>query len=129
MPSGYTISHDQGLIAIHGADLVSIPVAIEIGRSILNDPKFDPQLAQLFDLRGLIIERSRQEAEEFRHFALFEYFPKVRGAVAVVVDDSLARIPLADLYHLTAQVDFVEMFDSYDQALRWLMRRAFVQAH
>lgn len=125
MPYGYTISHDEGLIAIHGSELVSLPSAIEIGRGILRDPDFDPELPQLFDLRGLTMMRNSEESRQFRDFSLYEYFPQVQAGVAVVVDDSLDDKSLAALYHLISQIDQVELFDNYDQALRWLMRKEF----
>ena len=40
-------------------------------------------------------------------------------------DDSLDNKSVAALYHLSTQVNHIEMFDDYDIALRWLMRRQF----
>ena len=42
------------------------------------------------------------------------------------VDGSLDQRSLASLYHLSCSRDKTEVFDHYEQALKWLMRAEFV---
>ena len=125
MPSGYHIDVDAGLILLSGTDEVDITQAIAVGRAVLADPAFDTRLAQLVDLRGLKLLRDAATSAQFRDFALREYAVCLQTSMAVVVDDSLDQRSLASLYHLTSRMPRTELFDDYDTAMRWLMRREF----
>lgn len=125
MPCDYHINADAGLVTITGSLEVGLPEAIRLGRALIEDQQFDSELPHLVDLRGLVVNRSSAESEKFRDFVLLEYSRQVRSAVAVVVDESLDQTSLAALYHLTSRVVLGELFDDYNLALRWLMRREF----
>ena len=77
------------------------------------------------DLRGLEVAASTQETHELRDFVLQDYRPSVQASVAVVIDHTLDQHSVAGLYHLSCAMDQTELFDHYDHALRWLMRREF----
>jgi hypothetical protein len=49
----------------------------------------------------------------------------VQASIAVIIDDSLDADTLAGLYHLSCATSITELFDHYDQAIKWLMRREF----
>ena len=128
MPCGYHLNQEEGLVTITGTDKVSISEAIALGRKLLADPVFDSRLPHLIDLRGMEIDRSKEDSSEFRDFVLMSYRPMVAASIAVVIDHSLDQGSVASLYHLSCAMEQTEMFDRYDQALKWLMRREFVQS-
>ena len=126
MPSNYFINHEEGLVTITGTSAMKLFEAEEVGRALLGDPSFDPYLPHLVDLRGLTLNRSKEESESFRDFMLHAYRPRVASSIAIVVDDSLDQHSLAGLYHVSCSMDQTEVFDDYEHALKWLMRREFV---
>ncbi len=127
MPCGYHLNQEDGLVTITGSGEVSLSEAISIGRELLDDPVFDPQLPHLIDLRGVEVEHSHDDSMEFREFVLQAYRPGVDASIAVVIDHSLDQAAVANLFHLSCAMEQTELFDQYDQALKWLMRREFVQ--
>jgi len=124
VPLDYHISPDQGLITISGDGDVSLGALTELGQSLLGDEEYDPRLPQLLDFRGL---RPLPEGtlDELRAFVLGPYRDAVTGNVAVVIDDHLENHHAADIFLLTCAIHQAELFSDYDQALKWLMRRAF----
>ena len=127
MPCGYHINADEGLITISGTEDVPLQEAIALGEELLDDRAFESSLPHLVDLRGLVLTRTSAESEDFRDFVLDYYRPIVAASVAVLVDDSLDRGSLAALYHLTCRMDRTELFDDFEQALKWLVKREFVE--
>ena len=125
MPCAYHINLDDGLVTISGADHVPIEESIALGRKMLADQDYDADLPHLIDLRGLVIERTKDQSIAFHDFVKGEYAINARGSVAVLVNDSLDNKSTAALYHLCSQFRHVEMFDNYELALRWLMRTEF----
>ncbi|MEM9620843.1 MAG: hypothetical protein AAF993_04290 [Pseudomonadota bacterium] len=125
MPSGYHINHEQGLVTLTGSNTMQISDACDIGSALLADPEFDSTLPHLVDLRGLELQRDQASSARFRRFVLDTYMPRVKASIAVVVNDSLDQNSLAGLYHICCSMERTELFDQYDQALKWLMRREF----
>ncbi len=125
MPFGYHLNQDDGLVTITGNDKASLAEAIALGRQLLRDPVFDPALPHLVDLRGLEVDGNAEQTHELRDFVLQDYRPSVQASVAVVIDHTLDQHSVAGLYHLSCAMDQTELFDHYDHALRWLMRREF----
>lgn len=127
MPLGYHINPDEGLITVQGAGDVSILDITRLGESLLEDDGFDPALPQLLDFRGL---RPSEDADGaavtyLQAFIRERYRGRVQADVAVVIDEHLESRHCADIYLLTCAIHAAELFADYDQALRWLMRRAF----
>jgi len=127
MPLGYHINPDEGLITVQGAGDVSIPEITRLGESLLEDAGFDPGLPQLLDFRGL---RPASDADgiavtHLQAFIQDRYRGRVAADVAVVIDEHLESRHCADIFLLTCAIQDAELFADYDQALRWLMRRAF----
>ena len=128
MVSGtYHINADDGLVTIKSADMVSLNQCCTVARQVLADPCFDPDLPQLVDLRGSHNGMSFTEELEFRDFVLDEYLPNVRSSIAIVIDDQMDEKVLARLYHLSSRTEKTELFDQYNQALKWLMRKEFAR--
>lgn len=128
MVSGtYHISADDGLVTIKSAQQVSLIQSCHVARQVLADPAYDPELPQLIDLRGSHSGMTFSEELEFRDFVLSEYLPRVRSSIAVVIDDRMDEQVLARLYHLSSRTEKTELFDQYNQALKWLMRKEFAR--
>ena len=125
MPCGYHMNPEDGLITINGRDARNFSDLLCVGKALLADPEFDPNLPHLLDLRGMQVKRDTQSSASLRHFAIKSYRPQVYSSVAVVVDDFLANDLLAAVYHLVCALDQTELFDQYDQAMKWLMRQEF----
>jgi hypothetical protein len=125
MPCGYHMNLEDGLITVDGTDASTFSDLLSVGRELLADPQFDPNLPQLVDLRGMRIHRDVQSSASLRQFTIKAYRPQVLSSVAVVVDDHLTNDLLAAIYHLVCALEQTELFDHYDQAIKWLMRREF----
>ena len=126
MSLGYHINADEGIITINGSEQVALSEVQDLGTNLLRDEMFDPMLPQLVDLRGLELSFSAQEATHFSAFILNHYVPASAASIAIVVDGSIEDKRLASIYRLCCQMERSELFDHYDQALKWLMRREFV---
>lgn len=131
MPLGYHINPDEGLITVQGAGEVSVPEITRLGESLLSDDGFDPELPQLLDFRGLrpVRDADGVAVTHLQTFIQECYRGRVQADVAVVIDEHLETRHCADIYLLTCAIHDAELFANYDQALRWLMRRAFAGAH
>lgn len=125
MPCGYHINMEDGLTTISAEAEIAIAQLHALGQKLLADPEFDPYLPQLIDLRGLNVEYQADAADDLRHFALSTYRPRVQSSIAVIIDESLDAESVAGLFHLSCAMDNTELFDYYDQAIKWLMRREF----
>lgn len=125
MPLGYHISAGEGLITVQGAGEITLEEITRLGQSLLEDPDYDPELPQLLDFRGLrpVVDGNLEAMEAFVHGP---YRDGVTANVAVVIDDHLESQHCADIFLLTCAIHEAELFCDYDQALRWLMRQAFV---
>ena len=126
MPCGYHMNLEDGLVTINGAEELDMGAFVDLGEQVLSDPTFDPYLPQLVDLRGLQVGPDHVGATHLRDFIVTIYRPRVQSSIAVVIDGSLHERAVAGLYHLCCAMDATELFDQYDQALKWLMRREFV---
>ena len=125
MPCGYHINLEDSLVTITADAELDVAHLQTLGEQVLADPVFDPYLPQLVDLRGLSVQGERSASEALRNFILAKYCPRVQASIAVIIDDSLDADTLAGLYHLSCATSITELFDHYDQALKWLMRREF----
>ncbi|HEX7036310.1 MAG TPA: hypothetical protein VF210_11075 [Pseudomonadales bacterium] len=124
MALNYHISADEGLITVQGEGGVRLGELTRLGRSLLADRSYDPRLPQLLDFRGLRPVKPGR-LEELLEFVQETYRGSVESSVAVVIDEHLERRHAADIYLLTCALRDAELFCDYDQALKWLMRRAF----
>ncbi|MEM6999864.1 MAG: hypothetical protein AAF529_03695 [Pseudomonadota bacterium] len=126
MACGYHINQEDGLITVTGNAELELSELATLGRDLLTDQEFCPEYAQLIDLRGIFPKQPDiAHRDTLRNFVVQEFRPSVKASIAVVIDDSLERLELADLYHLIVNLNDTELFDSYEQALKWLVRREF----
>jgi hypothetical protein len=127
MPSDFHINQDEGIITISGSEEIDAVEATSTFRSLLEHPEFSPSLPQLIDLRGLASgARAAPDFSTLERFLLSTYRPRVAASIAVLVDDKLDRFSVAAIFHLTCQLPQTELFDHFDDAIRWLIRREFV---
>ncbi|MEQ8860672.1 MAG: hypothetical protein RIC56_18675 [Pseudomonadales bacterium] len=131
MALGYHINPDEGLITVHGGGDVVLQELARLGASLLEDPRYDPELPQLLDFRGLRQPKDAPQADEreieaLKDFVRETYRERVKANVAVVIDEHLEDQHCADIYLLTCALREAELFADYDQALKWLIREAFV---
>jgi hypothetical protein len=130
MPLGYHINPDDGLITVQGHGEVDVDEITRLGEALLHDAAYDPALPQLLDFRGLRPREtdgdvSQEAVEELWSFIQESYRARVMANVAVVIDEHLESQHCADIFLLTCAIQDAELFADYDQALKWLMRRAF----
>lgn len=127
VPGAYHINTDDGLITVQVEGRVDAADLTRLGRSLLADSDYDPEFPQLIDLRGLRPD-PRGDLETLTRFVHQDYRRRVGGSVAVVIDEHLESRHCADIFLLTCAIHEAELFAEYDQALKWLMRRAFAGA-
>ena len=128
MPTGYHINESDGLITVEVAGSVDLGDIFEGARQFLADPSYDPNLPQLVDLRGMDIAWQATTIKPFTQFMLQNYAPQARACVAVVVDPELDGDTCARVYWLSCALGNSEVFDSYELALKWLMKQGFAQS-
>ncbi len=125
MSSHYDINLDNGLVTIKNSASTPLTEAWQVARQLLDDPRHDSSLPHLVDLRDLVVTHTAAERDTFVKFMLDEFHPGVEASVAILVNDSLDRQALAGLYRIVSNLDKTELFDEYDLAIRWLIRREF----
>ena len=124
MSPAYHIATDDGLITLQAGgelDLIEIRRLVE---SVLAAEDYDPELPLLIDLRDLRVSLEPEPTGEVSAY-IIEHFRGRRGSMAVVVDGEMNRKLTAAIYWLACAVGNAEVFDDYDQALKWLIRREF----
>ncbi len=124
MAPGYHIASDDGLISIQVGSSIDLVDLYELARNLLESEDYDPELPLVMDLRGMELELKRDAVEPFTRFAI-ERFRNRPGSMAVVIDPAMSRELVAGIYWLACAVGGTEVFDDYDHALKWLIRREF----
>lgn len=131
MPCGFHISQDDDLVLITASQTIDLDDAQSTFVAVLAHPDFEAHMPQLVDLRGIEVSADllddgvRQDYEPLAHFLIREYRPKIDACVSIVVDDDLGTEATAAIFHLSCQLPDTELFDSYEQALRWLIHQEF----
>ncbi len=125
MSTGFNISKDEGLISVYvdsDSDLIGLD---KLAQAVLNDPDYDTTLPLLVDLRGMQLELEKATAEPFAEQMIGRFSGREASAAAIVDPDMNARL-CAAIYWLACAIGNIELFDDYDHALKWLIRREFV---
>lgn len=125
MPCGYHLDLENGLVTVGGTGAWACKELLSVGRALVADPRFNPELPHLVDLRGMVIDPTSQSSAALRVFTVKTYRPGVRSSVAIVAGDGFDGELMANLYHLVYSLHDIELFDRYENALKWLMRREF----
>lgn len=124
MSPGYHIAKEEGLISVR----VQCPVELEelqgLAGALLESDDYAPELPLLVDLRGMRLELNREDLYPFNRFVVGAF--RNRGAyTAVVIDSEMSHKLSAAVFWLACAVGRTEVFDEYDHALKWLIRREF----
>jgi hypothetical protein len=126
MPRTFHIDADNGLITIRLSGALAPTALRELTGAIAAHPRYHPALPQLVDCRGLELEAGPTDQRALASQALrFYRVRSQRSSVAIVVDADLEGARMAGLFRLACALQVAELFEDYDQALRWLMRREF----
>lgn len=124
MAPAYHIASDDGLISIRIGNEIDLVDLYELAKALLGSDDYDPELPLVMDLRGMRLDLVREAIEPFSRFAI-EHFRNRPASIAVVIDHEMNRELVAGIYWLACAVGGTEVFDDYDQALKWLIRREF----
>ena len=124
MSSEYHIATDDGLITVQVRNRITLADLHELAEAILNASEYDPGLPLLADLRDMRLDLGAETTEPFCRF-IIEKFNGRAGTIAVVIDGEMSSELSAGIYWLACAVDGTEVFDDYDHALRWLIRKEF----
>ncbi len=125
MSSDYHIATDDGLITIQVRRETSIADLHELTQAIVAEASYDPALPLLVDLRDMRIDLGSEDTDPFTRFVIAQFKGRP-GTMAVVIDGDMSRELAAAIYWLACAVGGTEVFDDYDHALKWLIRKEFV---
>lgn len=125
MPANYHISADDGLITVQVDSEVNLADLYEVAKQLHNDPDYDAGLPLLLDLRSMRLSIAEGAREPFNQFIIGNYGRQREASIAVVIDTQLDEQCCADIYWLACAVGNAELFEEYDLALKWLIKREF----
>lgn len=125
MSPGFHIASDDGLISIQVRSDIDLAELYELCKSVLTSDDYDPQLPLITDLRGMRLDWRQDANAPFTRF-MVENFRERPGSMAVVIDNEMSRDLVAGIYWLACAIGGTEVFDDYDHAIKWLIRREFV---
>ncbi len=123
----YHIASDDGLISIQVSNEIDLAELYELGKAVLSSADYDPELPLITDLRGMRLDWRQAATKPFVRFVI-DNFKDRPGSIAVVIDNEMSSDLVAGIYWLACAVGDAEVFDDYDHALKWLIRREFVPA-
>ncbi len=124
MSPGYHIANDNGLISVRAGKDLDLDDLRSLVEEVLASEDYDPELPLLADLRDLRLELEHDASSAFSTF-MVRNFQNRPGSVAVVVDGDMSRKLTAAIYWLACALGGTEVFDDYEHALKWLIRREF----
>lgn len=128
MSSMFHINTDEGLITVQIREDVDLVDVFETARDLHDHAEYDPALPLLVDLRGMRLVLEEAALKPFNRY-IIGHFGKSRSAsVAVIVDHEMDKELYAAVYWLNCAVTGCEMFEDYDMALKWLIKREFATA-
>ena len=124
MAPAYHIASDDGLISIQVGSDIDLADLYELAKSVVSSADYDPALPLVVDMRGMQLDWHQDETEPFVQY-IIDNFRNREGSMAVVLDGDMSRELVAGVYWLACAVGGTEVFDDYDHALKWLIRREF----
>lgn len=128
MPSEFHINKDEGLITVQINEEVDLVEIFETARNLHDHADYDPALPLLVDLRGMRLTLEEAALKPFNRYIIWHFGDSRTASIAVVVDHEMDRELCAAVYWLTCAVSGCEMFEDYELALKWLIRREFATA-
>ena len=125
MTIDYHINHRDELITFTVKGNVSTSEACVRIDELLNDADFSADLPQLVDLREAFIEGSKTDRQRFEKFLLGDYRPRLKASVAIVVNPEWDEETCAQAFWLSCALQRAELFDGWNQACKWLIKKEF----
>jgi hypothetical protein len=125
MPAEYHINERDDLITLRLRGAVDATEARACAEALLADPAFSPQLPQLIDLREAEPNGAAGEATSFEEYLLDHYRPRIEASVAVVINREWDYDMCAWVYWLCCALQHAELFDDWNQACKWLIKKEF----
>jgi len=125
MPAEYHINEDEELITVRATGEVNLIDLLETAKLLEADPAYSASVPLLVDLRDMQVNLEQAAIKPFNRFILSRYGQQRDASIAIVVDQEMNRDLCAAIYWLNCAIGNSEMFEDYDQALKWLIRREF----
>jgi len=117
----YHINHEDEFIAIQFAGEIDLVDAYELCQALLADPKFDPKLPQLADVREVRLKLTSGAIKPFLRYVTTRYRPRVHGPIAIVLDGTMDDAFCAGVFRFACNLPDTEVFDDYGLAIKWLL--------
>ena len=128
MPLKFHSNHEQGLTTVNGDGRVTWDCLLQVLQDLLDSEEAADTLPHIIDLRAADIDLSDTTMDPFGEFFAVRFGAEVSGSIAIVIKDDLQPDDCAKFYKVASSVDHTELFDDYNHAMRWLMRREFANA-
>jgi hypothetical protein len=125
MPLHFHSNQDEGLTTINGDGPVTWDCLHQVLQDLLDSGEAQRSLPHIIDLREAEVDFSSTTMDPFGEFFAVRFGSEVTGSIAIVIKDGLAADDCAMFYKVASSVDHTELFDDYNHAMRWLMRREF----
>jgi hypothetical protein len=124
MSPEFHIATEEGLITVQVRSQIELADLYELAEGVLSAEEYDPALPLLADLRDMRLEIEAQAIKPFTDFIIASFRGRA-GSMAVIIDGDMSRPLSAGVYWLACAVGGAEVFDDYDHALKWLIRKEF----
>ena len=124
MSGQFHIDNNERLITVQIGTRIEFPDLQNLAESVLNSVSYEPCLPLLLDLRGMRLRLTREHTGSFSQF-IIERFRSHPGSVAIVIDEQMSANLSAGIFWLACAAGSTEVFDDYEHALKWLIRREF----
>ncbi len=128
MPLQFPCNPEEGLTTVNGTGPATWDCLLQGLQELLNLAQDNVSLPHLIDLRGFDLELETTEMEPFGEFFALRFANQITGSIALVIADSLAAPECAKFYRIASSVGHCELFDDYNHAMRWLMKREFAHS-
>ncbi len=124
MPAACHLNATDELAAFRVTGAVALPELQHLAQQVLADQDFPWDWPQVMDLRGVQMRSDPEALAEFAGFMTQVYRPRVRHAVALVMDGDAQDHIMAGLFRVACNMPATELFDDYGHALKWLLTQA-----
>ena len=125
MSAEFHINPQDELITFTATGAVTSSEACVCLDEMLAHPQFSSELPQLIDLRTAQIAGTADELKRFETFLLGDYGTRLNASVAVVVNPEWDEATCSHAFWLSCALQHAELFDDWNQACRWLIRKEF----
>jgi hypothetical protein len=123
MGLAYHIDLDEHLVTVSAHESLQPGDMESLADTLIADPLFAADMAQLLDLRQAAINIHDEHARLLAGYLLKNYNPAIRGNIAVVIDPNLTPADTARMFRVTCALERAELFEDFDMAVKWLVRK------